>query len=275
MTDDVLDSIHCHNVSYKQFLKSLSKKNHLAYKLSCNETNRLIKQAKCSFFIKGAKQGSKSFWQSIKQCIGIGRMKWLVNPWPCASRSQTASSAAKLNKHFIDSVTHLTANACTLGTTQKATFQATISTTNLPAAFEFAQITTADVRRAITDLPAKSSHGEDDIISRMLRLSSDAISPYLATLFNASLDANIFPDAWKTAVVTPLYKKGDIYDMNNYRPILLLNLLGKIFEKIICVQISTYLENNELLIYPTWFSKTLVVRNCTITSKQFAVLRTS
>jgi hypothetical protein len=41
----------------------------------------------------------------------------------------------------------------------------------------------------------------------------------------------IFPDHLKIAVVKPLYKKGDKTNMTNYRPILLLTVVFKVFEK--------------------------------------------
>ena len=45
--------------------------------------------------------------------------------------------------------------------------------------------------------------------------------------FQASLRQEIVPQAWKQATVVPLHKKGDMYDINNYRPVSLLNTSGK------------------------------------------------
>jgi hypothetical protein len=41
----------------------------------------------------------------------------------------------------------------------------------------------------------------------------------LVHIFNASLSSGIFPDRLKLAKVIPLYKKGDVHDIKNYRPI--------------------------------------------------------
>ena len=76
----------------------------------------------------------------------------------------------------------------------------------------------------------------------MLRLSCDSICHVLASILNISIQECVFPDCWKTAIVVRVHKKGDIYDMHNYRPISLLNLFSKVFEKIICPQVSDYLE---------------------------------
>ena len=80
----------------------------MAYKQQQNKTSRLIRLTKRAFFVKGARKGSKTFWRNVKQYAGLGRLKQLINPWPCASVRQATASATKLNQHFIASVTRLT-----------------------------------------------------------------------------------------------------------------------------------------------------------------------
>jgi retron-type reverse transcriptase len=213
----------------------------MAYKQQRNDTNRQIRLAKRTFFVKGAKQGSKSFWKNIKQCAGVGRLKQMFHPWPCGSVSQATASANKLNTQFINSVTILTERFLNNHKPEAST----INNSNIT--FNFSNITPADVACAIRDLPNTNSHGDDDISAKMLRLSASAITRCLASLFNSSIQHGIFPDAWKTATVVPVFKKGDIFDMGNYRPISLINLIGKIFEKIICLQITDYLDQHALL----------------------------
>ena len=62
-----------------------------------------------------------------------------------------------------------------------------------------------------------------------------------------SIRQNVFPNCWKEALVIPLYKKGDPSLPCNYRPISLLPILSKVFEKILAHQMRNYLENNELI----------------------------
>ena len=61
--------------------------------------------------------------------------------------------------------------------------------------------------------------GLDRIQNRIIRECSDLISPYITIIFNLSLSTGVFPDNWKSAKVTPVFKQGDECDMNNYRPI--------------------------------------------------------
>ena len=56
-----------------------------------------------------------------------------------------------------------------------------------------------------------------------------------------------FPDDWKLAKVTPIFKQGDRSDMNNYRPISVISAIAKVFERIVYNQLSSYLSENNIL----------------------------
>ena len=73
------------------------------------------------------------------------------------------------------------------------------------------------------------------------------ISDSLTTIFNIAISKGIFPTDWKLAKVSPIFKKGNKDDPNNYRPILVIQAAAKIFEKIIFDQLSAYLQTNKLL----------------------------
>ena len=69
----------------------------------------------------------------------------------------------------------------------------------------------------------------------------------LTKLINESFRTGVFPDTLKVACVIPIFKKGDKDDLGNYRPISLLPIITKIFEKAIKNQIVKYLEKHEIL----------------------------
>jgi hypothetical protein len=56
---------------------------------------------------------------------------------------------------------------------------------------------------------------------------------------------NSFPDCLKKSLIIPIFKKGDANDKNNYRPVSLLPIFSKIFEKLMMLQISNYLLDNK------------------------------
>ena len=103
---------------------------------------------------------------------------------------------------------------------------------NIYSSFEFTCIEIPEVRKTINDLSSKNSNGCDSISSKLLkRISAFFIEEPLRLIINQSLCSGIFPDMLKIAKVIPLFKKGDQHLLDNYRPISLLPVISKIFEK--------------------------------------------
>ena len=71
--------------------------------------------------------------------------------------------------------------------------------------------------------------------------------PTICKLINMSFQSGKFPNCLKFAIITPVYKKGSKTDFRNYRPISVLPLLAKIFERCIYNRIYQYLETNDIL----------------------------
>ena len=105
----------------------------------------------------------------------------------------------------------------------------------------------ADLSRIIKNLNPNKSHGHDNLSIRMLQLCGDSIIPPLTILFQSAIEAGHFPDSWKKANVTPIHKKQSKNIVKNYRPISLLPILGKVFEKVIYNNLFKHLQSNKLL----------------------------
>ena len=69
----------------------------------------------------------------------------------------------------------------------------------------------------------------------------------LPIFFRNCFENQYFPKKWKKANIVPVHKKNDKQLIKNYRPVLLLPVCGKIFEKIIFNLLLKYLEDNNLL----------------------------
>ena len=65
-------------------------------------------------------------------------------------------------------------------------------------------------------------------------MAVNIVSPSITVIFAKSIETVIFPDEWKPARVTPIFKKGKRDDPNNYRPISVIPTVAKTFEKCIC-----------------------------------------
>ena len=66
----------------------------------------------------------------------------------------------------------------------------------------------------------------------MLRTSKYVLIPHLFILFNNILESGTYPNGWCDAILCPLHKNGSVNEVGNYRCILLLPVLSKVFTKI-------------------------------------------
>jgi hypothetical protein len=94
----------------------------------------------------------------------------------------------------------------------------------------------------------KNSHGYDGITTKMLKASAPYICSPLGYIFNESIRSETFPSRLKYSIVKPLFKKGDMDDSANYRPISLLTSFSKVFEKIIYIRLLQHIKVNNILL---------------------------
>jgi len=99
----------------------------------------------------------------------------------------------------------------------------------------------------INKLNKKKAHGYDGISIAMLQLCPKEVARPLCIIFNRCLVNGVYPQMWKQANVQPVHKKNGRQDKTNYRPISLLPICGKIFEKIVFDSIYSFLLHNNLL----------------------------
>ena len=93
----------------------------------------------------------------------------------------------------------------------------------------------------------KKAIGLDKIPSKLLKMAAGIIAPSLTAIFSNSIHTGIYPNEWKSAKVTPIFKKGLKSDPNNYRPISVIPIVSKVFEQIVYNQLYHYLNDNKLL----------------------------
>ena len=98
----------------------------------------------------------------------------------------------------------------------------------------------------LSKLCKSKATGLDTISARLLRECADLIADPMCSIFNQSVRSGIFPQEWKCAKVIPLFKEGNHSDLNNYRPISIVPIVAKVFERIIYDQVYGYLTENNL-----------------------------
>ena len=92
-----------------------------------------------------------------------------------------------------------------------------------------------------------NSSGYDDISNIIIKHSALFILSPITFIFNTALKTGVFPERLKYAIVKPILKKGDPTSISSYRPISLLSVFSKVFEKLIYVRIQKHLIINDVL----------------------------
>ena len=139
---------------------------------------------------------------------------------------------------------------------------------NCNSLFQMQNATVIDVHKILSSIDVSKSTGHDGISNKLLKDSADIIAYSLTFIFNTSINTGIFPNDFKTAIISPIHKAGCKTECNNYRPISILSSVAKIFEKLITQQLETYLErmrysyNNKLDL-----GKSTVLRLLSLTSQ--------
>ena len=99
----------------------------------------------------------------------------------------------------------------------------------------------------LSNLSKWKATGLDGISFRLLRECPDLISESLTLIFNLSINTGIFPEEWKYAKVIPIHKHGKRNCTDSYRPISIIPVVAKVFERIIYNQLSLIFSENRLL----------------------------
>ena len=99
----------------------------------------------------------------------------------------------------------------------------------------------------IRKLNPNKATGPDGISSQMLLICDNSAVLPLKLIFRNILETSIYPNMWKLANVIPIFKKNDKPLVKNYRPISLLPICSKLFEKMIFTGLYSYLNNNSLI----------------------------
>ena len=96
-------------------------------------------------------------------------------------------------------------------------------------------------------LRSTDAAGHDELTTRLIKFMAEPLACVMTHLVNLSFEKVKFPDVFKLAKISPLFKKGDKFDAKNYRPVAVLPAMSKVKEKIVITRLKTHLEKNRLL----------------------------
>lgn len=225
----------CPNENTKRLFKQYSKR--------LRKIILLTQKSQNDYYIKQSANKSKATWNIVNNAK-------TVQPKENITRIRHHGKlitdpeliAQEFNNHFIDQAKLIT-NANNFNNLQLYSTLTYDSTHSL-----FMQPTSPnDIQNIIYSLKNSNSTGYDGICTKVIKKVALSIASPISYIINLCILQGIFPEKLKVAIVRPFFKKGDKENMDNYRPIALLPIFSKIFEKVICNSVSKYFESNNLL----------------------------
>ena len=197
-----------------------------------NELKKLIRTAKASFYRRVlSSKRSKEVWSTIHRI-------------PQPSPQKINADPDTLNKHFNTTATRLLNSK---PKSEKLLHHLIESLPEPENPFNITKVTYNDVRKVILGLRNDCSTGPDQIPAKFLKLCVDEICSPITHIINSSISNCIFPDQWKVSKISPIPKIKHPIESSDYRPISILPILSKVYEKLIMLQMVSFLEREELL----------------------------
>lgn len=111
---------------------------------------------------------------------------------------------------------------------------------SMPHTIVINQVTEQEIIDIISNLKNKGSTGFDEVNTRLLKSIKYRISGPLAFLINESLNTGTFPKILKIAHVTPIFKRGDPENIENYRQVALLSVFSKVLERAVYLRVVDF-----------------------------------
>ena len=99
-----------------------------------------------------------------------------------------------------------------------------------------------DVAEIIQSIEVNKATPKEGIPPKVIANNCDILAPILCNDINSGIDDNKFPDTLKYADINPSYKQDDRHNKGNYRPVSLLPVISKVYEKVLYGQINEYFE---------------------------------
>jgi exonuclease III len=252
-TKDCGEAVRDSRRAFRRYLATHSEEDWQTYQLTRNQKGRIIKKA--------LRKGFRTF---IKDAVEQGpRGLWRVSKW-ARNRGQQQQGSVMPALRTSDNKLAETSEE-KVNTLRNVFFpqppEADLSDLNQPTRQQRANIflpaiTEEELKAAIRKAPPDKAPGEDTLPNKVWKILSNQGSrsesrfvPLITAIFDACLRAGHNPKHFQTSVTVTLRKAGprDYRLPKSYRPVALLNTLGKILEAIIATRIAWLVEEHQLL----------------------------
>ena len=214
-----------------------------------NFVNGEIRYAKRNYYerrFENCKNDIKKTWSIIHEIIGHSKnyatrrkLEGLIHNGVLNSSSV---EMAQIFSNFFGNIAQNIDNAIPISNEDPVSY---VCDNNLSSIF-LTPVDIIECTKQINNLK-NTSVGFHSISVRMLKEVKDYVAPIISSMINIAFSSGSFPNCLKTAYITPIHKKGDRNIATNFRPISVLPLLSKIFERCFEARLSNFLTNFDII----------------------------
>ena len=245
ITKSILEKTLVKEQLYDEYLRTGDTDIHKEYKITSCSINKDIRNSKYHYHRKkfqAIKSNAKKMWKEANVLLGRSNSKSL--PQLMYRENKKLNSRKEIVNNFNDHYSKVAPNL--LKNMKKGGNPLRYLESSDKSMF-FAPVTPSEVSDYIKELnPAKAI----DLFKFPTKIIKDIrhlICTPLSMIINKSVKKGIFPEKLKIAKVAPVFKSGNKLDIKNYRPISVLPLFDKIFEKAINSRLTHFLDINNVL----------------------------
>ena len=213
--------------------------------------NRVLNQLRMDTMQQNGERISKAenegeTWRVVNEILKPRVPTVITITTPEGETSNEEKVAETFNKFFVEKINTLKSNIDpSLIKDPLERIKTKVQNKNLN--FSLKPVTVRAVEKIMKKMSKKKSKGRDGISQECLLLGQETLAAPLTNIINQSIATGIFPTQWKEAVVVPLLKKGDKKDLKNYRPVSCLAAASKVLEKVVCEQLTSFVEVHNIL----------------------------
>ena len=231
VTKEIKREIRKRNNLYQKAKNSKTVYDWAVFKRQRNRVTLAIRKAKESHLdnlankLCNGKKSEKGWWKIVKQVTNINYKESSI---PCLLDNNNdlltdpLLKAELLNSHF--------AEICTVDDTHIPLYPDRYHDGEILSSVE---ITPELVYEELKALDISKAAGPDGISPIVLKKLAAPLCEPLCIIYKKEIQEHKHPCIWKFANITPIFKKDDPRSPSNYRPISLLNILGKVMEKLV------------------------------------------
>ena len=245
------------NNALKKARKSGSLGDWSSYKSSRNSVYYLIRKAKSEYFRNTLNQKNlnpKDYWNHLKLLTGrkVNIVPTIVTGSNGNLITDPKSIAEEFNNTFIsmaDNLLELRMNTAESSTNDLECRLKLFVASRKPddELFTIPLITTELIIKYVKSLSDNAATGPDNVPTYAIKQAISIAAGHLTFVINSFFSNGEFPDAWKMARVTPIFKSGEQDLVINYRPISILPALSKIVERHVFLSLSSWFNKYNLL----------------------------